>query len=436
METSGNISFAGVIRGLIGVTFILIVCYLLSENRKAISWKVVFAGLSCQFALGIGVIYIPAFYRTFEFLASLFIRVINFSKEGSRFVFGDLVNVDKIGFVFAFQILPAIVFIGALTGLLYYYGIIQLVVRFFARILQRVMKLSGPESLATAANMFLGQSESPLVIKQYLEKMTRPEIFQIMVAGMSMLAGTVLAAYIGFLAGNNPVQQLMFAKHLIAASVMAAPGAIVIAKMLIPQTELFEISTELKTERYDSNVLGAIFHGTGDGLKLAVNVAAMLIVFVALMSLINYIALKIGVWTHLNWLVVNVTGGKYHELSLQLILGYCFAPVMWLIGVCSDDMVITGRLLGEKIILTEFIGYINLGVLKASGAFAEQKSIIIATYFLSGFANFASIGVQIGCIGSLAPGKKALVSSLGIKAMLAGTLASLLSATMIGMLWG
>jgi concentrative nucleoside transporter, CNT family len=436
MEASGNISLAGIIHGLIGVTFILLVCYFLSENRRAISWKVVFAGLLCQFALGIGVIYIPAFYRTFELLASIFIRVINFSKEGSRFVFGDLVDVHKIGYVFAFQVLPAIVFIGALTGLLYYYGIIQWVVRFFAKILQKVLKLSGPESLATAANMFLGQSESPLVIKQYLEKMSRPEIFQVMVAGMSMLAGTVLAAYIGFLAGNDPAQQLIYAKHLIAASVMAAPGAIVIAKMLIPQTGEFESSMVLDKNSQDSNVLGAVFHGTGDGIKLAVNVAAMLIVFVALMALINYFALKIGNWTHLNEVIVRVTGGKYHELSLQLILGYCFAPVMWLVGVCSDDIVITGRLLGEKIILTEFIGYINLGVLKTSGAFAEQKSIIIATYFLSGFANFASIGVQIGCIGSLAPGKKALVSSLGMKAMLAGTLASLLSATMIGMLWG
>ncbi|MDP4210138.1 MAG: nucleoside transporter C-terminal domain-containing protein [Bacteroidota bacterium] len=426
----------GVLRGTVGIAFIIGICYLLSENRKAISWRVVFTGLAAQLMLGLGVIYVPAFYKLFEFIGRLFISVINFSKEGSRFLFGELVNSDKVGIIFAFQILPAIIFIGALTGALYYYGIIQWVVKLLARLLQRLMSISGPESLATSANIFLGQSESPLLIKSYLEKMSRPEIFQVMVAGMSMLAGTVLAAYIGFLGGNDPVQQLIFAKHLIAASVMAAPGAIVIAKILIPHTGEFDRELYLEKSRSETNVLGAIFNGTGDGLKLTINVGAMLIVFVAFVAMFNFIALKIGYWTHLNSYIASITGGRYQELSLQFILGYCFAPVMWVIGICPADMVTTGRLLGEKVMLTEFIGYINLSSLKAAGAFTQQKSVIMATYFLSGFANFASIGIQIGCIGSLAPGKRNMVSELGFKALIAGTLVSLLSACLMGMIIG
>lgn len=427
-------TFIGLVRGLIGIIFIIAICYLLSENRKAISWKIVFAGLAMQFILGVGVIYIPAFYKTFEFIGHIFIHLIAFSKEGAHFIFGDLVNSDKTGFIFAFQVLPVIVFFGALTGVLYYYGIIQRLVGLFAWLLQRIINISGVESLATSANIFLGQSESPLLIKSYLERMSRAEIFQVMVAGMSMLAGSVLALYIGFLGGNNQAQQLLFAKHLIAASVMAAPGAIVVSKIIIPQTENFEKYSKPDKNNTDTNVLSAMFSGTGDGLKLAINVAAILIVFVAFIAAFNYIAFKIGDVTHLNNSIAIATGGKYEVLSIQFLLGYCFAPIMWLIGVSSADIVNTGRLLGEKITFTELIGYMNLSQLKATGAFVQQKSVIMSTYFLSGFANFASIGIQIACIGSLAPGKKTLVSELGFKAMIAGTLTSLLSACMIGMI--
>lgn len=427
-------SLLGLVRGIIGILFIISICYLLSENRKRISWKLVFSGLLIQFILGIGVIYIPAFYTVFDWLGRVFIHLILFSKEGAQFVFGDLVNSDKIGFIFAFQVLPAIVFFGALTGALYYYGIIQKVVGFFAWLFQRVLNISGPESLATSANIFLGQSESPLLIRSYLEGMSRSEIFQVMVAGMSMLAGSVLALYISFLGGNNYAQQVFFAKHLIAASIMAAPGAIVVAKIIIPQTESFQQNSTLEKSKSGSNVLGSIFNGTSDGLKLAVNVAAMLIVFVAFITLFNYIACKIGDLTHLNSSISLATHGKYQSLSLQFILGYCFSPIMWMIGVSPADVSVTGRLLGEKIILTELIGYLHLSELKSAGVFIEQKSIIMSTYMLSGFANFASIGIQIACIGSLAPGKRTLVSHIGFKAMVAGTLTSLLSACMIGML--
>jgi concentrative nucleoside transporter, CNT family len=427
-------SLIGLLRGLIGILFIISICYMLSENRKAISWKLVFSGLLTQFLLGVAIIYIPAFYVVCEFIGKIFIHLILFTKEGAYFVFGDLVNSDKTGFIFAFQVLPAIIFFGALTGVLYYYGIIQKVVGFFAWMLQKIMNISGPESLATSANIFLGQSESPLLIKSYLERMTRSEVFLVMVAGMSMLAGSVLALYIGFLGGNNMAQQLFFAKHLIAASVMAAPGAIVIAKIIIPQTEQFDRSSKLEKENTKSNVLNAVFSGTGDGLKLAINVGAMLLVFVAFIALFNYVALKIGSWTHLNDVIASATGGKYQSLSLQFILGYCFSPIMWLIGISSSDIVNTGRLLGEKVILTELIGYMHLAELKSAGLLVQQKSIIMSTYLLSGFANFASIGVQIACIGSLAPVKRTLVAEIGFKAMVAGTLTSLLSACMIGML--
>jgi concentrative nucleoside transporter, CNT family len=431
-----GISLTGILRGLLGIVFIIGLCYFFSENRKKISWKVVFTGLLLQVLLGIGVIYIPAFYKAFEFIGKLFIGILDFSKEGSRFIFGDLVNSEKTGFIFAFQVLPVIIFFGALTGVLYYYGIVQRLVQFFAWMLQRLMNLSGAESLATSANMFLGQSESPLLIKSYLNTMSRSEIFQLMVAGMSMLAGSVLGAYIGFLGGNNPEHQLIFAKHLIAASVMAAPASIVIAKILIPQDGMLDKRLNIIKTPKQNNVLSALSNGTNDGLKLAVNVAAMLIVFIAFIALFNFVALRVGTWTHLNDFIEKATSGKYHVLSLQLILGYAFSPVMWMIGVCPQDIVLCGRLLGEKIVLTEFIGYLSLSDLKTAGAFAEQKTIIMATYCLSGFANFASIGIQIACIGSLAPEKKDQVSDLGIKAMVAGTFASLLSATWIGLFIG
>lgn len=421
-------------RGLIGIIFILGLCLLLSENRKKISWRVVFLGILAQFLLGIGVIYIPAFYKSFEFIGKIFIYILNFSRDGAHFVFGEMVNSEKSGFIFAFQILPVIIFFGALTGALYYYGIIQRFVKLFAYLLQRLLNLSGAESIATSANMFLGQSESPLLIKNYLNGMSRSEIFLLMSAGMSMLAGSVLGAYIAFLGGNNPTEQLLFAKHLIAASVMAAPGAIVISKMIIPQTEELHKEFHLEKPNKSDSILNAISNGTMDGLKLAINVAAMLIVFIGLISLFNFCTKKVGDWTNINNYISEVTLGKYHELSLQLLLGYVFSPVMWIIGICPKDIVPAGYLLGEKMILTEFIGYLSLADLKSAGVFVQEKSIILSTYFLSGFANFASIGVQIASIGSLAPGKKPLVSQLGIKAMIAGTLVSLLSACFIGIL--
>jgi len=300
----------------------------------------------------------------------------------------------------------------------------------------KFMKLSGAESLSVAGNIFLGQTESPLMIKAYLSKMNNSEILLVMLGGMATLAGGVLAVYISFLGGNDPVQRLLFAKHLLTASVMAAPGAIVVSKILVPQTEKIDSNVIIPREEVGKNVLDAISNGTTQGLRLAVNVAAMLLVFIAFIAMFNYIALKFGNLIHINDWIADVTDGRYNELSLQFILGYIFAPVMWLIGVNGQDITLVGRLLGEKVIMTEFIGYVSLAEMKEAGVFTDSKSIIMATYMLCGFANFASIGIQIGGIGSLVPEKRVLLSRYGMRALLGGTIASLLSATIVGALIG
>lgn len=298
------------------------------------------------------------------------------------------------------------------------------------------MKLSGAEALSVAGNIFLGQTESPLMIKAYLPKMNNSEIMLVMTGGMATLAGAVLAAYIGMLGGNDPVLRLEFAKHLLTASVMAAPGAVIFSKIIVPNPDKVNKDIEVSKDRIGSNVLDAITNGTSEGLRLAVNVGAMLLAFLALIAMFNFIFGKVGAWTGLNEIIAQGTGGRFSELSLQFLLGYIFAPIMWLIGVNPQDILLVGRLLGEKLILTEFIGYISLSELKTAGAFVEQKSIIMATYILCGFANFASIGIQIGGIGALAPNKQVLLSRYGMPALIAGTLASLMSATIIGMILG
>jgi CNT family concentrative nucleoside transporter len=300
----------------------------------------------------------------------------------------------------------------------------------------KIMKLSGAESLSVAGNIFLGQTESPLMIKPYLEKMNKSEILLVMSGGMATLAGGVLAVYIRVLGGGDPVQELIYAKHLLAASIMAAPGVVVISKIVVPQTEEIVKDAVITREKVGKNVLDAVSNGTSEGLKLAVNVAAMLLVFIAMIAMINFIFLKIGDWTSLNAWVADISNGQYEKLSLQFLLGYSLAPLMWLLGVHSADMALVGQILGEKIIMTEFIGYISLGDMKAAGAFTDPKSIIMGTYMLCGFANFASIGIQIGGIGSLAPNQRVLLAKFGMRALLSGTLASLLSATIIGVILG
>jgi CNT family concentrative nucleoside transporter len=388
--------------------------------------------------LAIGILWIPPVQVSFEFVGKLFVKVLDFTYAGTEFLFRSSESgvIEKPLLNFAITILPTIIFFSALTSVLFYFGIIQFVVYGMAWALSKVLRISGAESLSVAGNIFLGQTESPFMIKAYLEKMNRSEMLLVMSGGMATLAGGVLAVYISVLGGTDPVQRLMFAKHLLAASVMAAPGVIVVSKILVPQTEDISKVMKIPREQIGKNVLDAISKGTGEGLKLAVNVAAMLLVFLAFIEMINFIFLKIGDWTTLNAAVANVTNGQYEKLSLEFLLGYTFAPLMWLVGVAVEDITLVGRLLGEKIILTEFVGYLSLADLKAAGSFAESKSVIMATYILCGFANFASIGIQIGGIGSLAPGQRVLLSQFGMRALLAGTLAPLLSATIIGMLLG
>jgi len=433
-----NFSLVKILRGLLGMLVLILIAWLFSSNRGAINWRVVFIGLAIQLILAIGILWIPPVQIFFEFVGKLFVKILDFTYAGTEFLFKSTESgiIEKPLLNFAITILPTIIFFSALTSVLFYFGIIQFVVYGMAWALSRVLRISGAESLSVAGNIFLGQTESPFMIKAYLEKMNRSEMLLVMSGGMATLAGGVLAVYISVLGGTDPVQRLMFAKHLLAASVMAAPGVIVVSKILVPQTKDINKVMKIPREQIGKNVLDAISRGTGEGLRLAVNVAAMLLVFLAFIEMINFVFLKIGDWTSLNDAIAGITNGQYEKLSLEFILGYTFAPLMWLVGVASEDITLVGRLLGEKIILTEFIGYMSLADLKAAGSFAESKSIIMATYILCGFANFASIGIQIGGIGSLAPGQRVLLSQFGMRALLAGTLASLLSATIIGMLLG
>ena len=425
-------------RGALGMVSLIFIAFLFSSNKKAINWKIIGIGLAFQLLIAIGVLKVEFIKSIFEFVGGLFVSVLEFTRAGSKFLFeGLVVDMDTFGFIFAFQVLPTIIFFSALTSVLFYLGIIQKVVKGMAWLLSKALKISGAESLSVAGNIFLGQTEAPLLIKAYLEKMNKSEMLLVMVGGMATVAGAVLAAYIGFLGGDEPMLRLFYAKHLLAASVMAAPGAIVISKILYPQTESIDTAVSVSQEKIGSNFLDAIANGTTEGLKLAVNVGAMLLVFVAFIAMFNGILGWVGNVSSINTWVTNNT--SYQSLSIELILGYAFAPLMWLIGVAKEDMALMGQLLGIKIAASEFIGYIQLRDLKdvANATHLNyEKSIIMATYMLCGFANFASIGIQIGGIGSLAPSQRKTLSRFGIKALIGGSIASLVSATIAGIIIG
>ncbi|WP_036382645.1 NupC/NupG family nucleoside CNT transporter [Muricauda sp. MAR_2010_75] len=425
-------------RGALGMAVLILISFLFSSNRRAINWKTVGIGLALQLLIAIGVLKVPFVQYIFEKIGEVFVSILDFTRAGSQFLFeGLVVDMDTFGYIFAFQVLPTIIFFSALTSVLFYLGIIQKVVKGMAWLLSKSLGISGAESLSVAGNIFLGQTEAPLLIKAYLEKMNKSEILLVMIGGMATVAGAVLAAYIGFLGGDDPVLRLVFAKHLLAASVMAAPGAIVISKILYPQTEAVNTDVKVSSEKIGANILDAIANGTTEGLKLALNVGAMLLVFVAFIAMINGILGWLGDLTTFNsWIAAN---SPYDSFSLEAILGTIFAPLMWLIGVANEDVMLMGQLLGIKLAASEFVGYIQLAELKAVTSdlhFAYNKSVIMATYMLCGFANFASIGIQIGGIGSLAPGQRKVLSEFGMKAVLGGSLASLLSATIAGMILG
>ena len=432
-----GISITSVVRCIIGMCSIIFIAYLLSNNKKRIDWKTIIIGLSSQLIIAVAVLKIDFVRMVSEKIGQGFLAIVTFTNQGSRILFGDLADSSKYGEIFVFQVLPVIIFFSALTSVLYYYRIIQNVVSGLAWMMTKFLNISGQESLAVAGNIFLGQTEAPLLVKGYLNKMNKSEYFLLMTGGMATVAGSVLAAYIGFLGGDDPIQRIEVAKNLIIASVMAAPGAIVISKLMFPQTEEVDKEIEISSDVTGTNLLSAINNGTRDGIKMAVNVGAMLLVFLALIALVNGVFYQIAeVFGLNNWIQENTI---YEAFSLELILGYLFAPLMWLIGVATEDITLMGQLLGVKLAASEFVAYIELASLKDIGSalhLTYQKSVIMATIMLCGFANFASIGIQIGGIGILAPGKSKLLTEIGFKAMIAGTLVSLLSATFVGMLLG
>jgi CNT family concentrative nucleoside transporter len=424
-----------ILRGLIGLLFLIALAWLFSSNRKAVSWPLVIKGVILQIILALLILKVDGVEMVFEYLARGFVKIISFTDFGSDFLFSSFVDGQVASGLlnFAFRVLPTIVFFSALSALLYYIGLLQMVVYAFAWVMKHTLKLSGAESLAVAGNIFLGQTESPLLVKPYLNSMTRSEIMCLMTGGMATIAGGVLASYINFLGGDDPVQKTLFAKHLLTASILSAPAAVVMAKILIPEKETIDKTMKINKEKLGSNVLEAITNGTSDGLKLAVNVGAMLLVFTALIYMGNWILGDlIGHFSGLNEVIASNT--QYDKLSFQFMLGYIGAPVAWMIGVSSSDMVLVGQLLGEKTILNEFYAYVTLGQMKSGGQFVESRSVIMATYILCGFANFASIGIQIGGIGTLIPGRKDLLAKLGVRALFAGTLACLLTAAIVGMM--
>lgn len=432
MLNNTGFSFESVLRGLLGLLSLLAIGYLFSSDRKNINWGQVAKGIGLQIILAVLILKVPFVESGFEFLSRVFTKVVNMAHEGAEFVFGSVVTGDLNPIVknFVTWILPSVIFFSALSALLYYWGILQKFVYLMAVVMKRLMGLSGAESVAAAGNIFLGQTEAPLLVKPYLGRMTKSELMSLMVGGMATIAGGVLAAYIAFLGEGDKVKELFFAKHLLAASIMSAPAAIVFAKIILPEKEKFDKNLEVSKEKLGSNALEAIANGTSDGIRLAANVAAMLIVFISLIALCNYILGITGHYTGLNAVIAK--GGQYNSLSFEFITGYLFSPLAWLMGVPWQDATIIGQLMGEKTILNEFVAYPHLGKLQDE---LTGKSVIMATYVLCGFANFASIGIQVGGIGSLAPERKSELARFGIKSLIAGTLACMMTAVLVGMIY-
>lgn len=413
-----------ILRSLFGIACLILFCFLLSSHRKKIAWKEIFYALSLQIIFAFFVLKVPGVVNIFDFLSSFFVKVLDYTKEGSTFLFGNLVDIKSMGFIFAFQVLPTIVFFSALTTLLYYLGVLQKVVYGCAWVMSKGIKLSGAESLSTAGNIFLGQTEAPLLIKPYLPGMSRSELLCIMIGGMANIAGGVLAAYVGFLGGDDPVQRQMFATHLLCASIMSAPATILVSKLLEPELNRDKIDTKLTMIDVNSgyNAIDAICSGTTEGVSLALNVGAMLLVFTAVMAMANSLIQGVG----------HLLIGPETLWSLQGALSYIFSPLAWIIGVNGEDIGKVGQLLGEKTILNEFYAYGTLAKFKAAQVFENPRSLIIATYALCGFANFASIGIQVGGISQMAPNQRENLSKLGIKALIGGTICTLMTATIVG----
>jgi CNT family concentrative nucleoside transporter len=431
MDTLTNVA-----RGLAGIVVFIGIAWCFSANRRAIPWRLVLTGMVLQVVFGLLVLRVDAVRVGVDAVGRFFVRILDFNEAGARFLFGNLIDASQSwGFLFAFKILPTIIFFSAFTSLLFYLGILQRIVFVFAWIMSKTMKLSGAESLSASANIFLGQTEAPLLIKPYLATMTRSELLAVMVGGMATIAGAVMVAYISMLGGPTEAGQLLFAKHLLTASVLSAPAALLTAKILEPQTEEVNRHLEVPKEKIGSNALEAIANGTTDGLKLAVNVGAMLIVFTAMVAFANWIlSAGLGGWAGLNAWIAETTSGRYTELSLQFVMGLIFAPLAWLMGIDAGSLMVAGQIIGEKTILNEFYAYGTLAKLKESGVLSDPRAQIILTYALCGFSNIASIGILIGGIGALAPNQRPVLAQLGLKALLGGSIACFLTACVAAML--
>ncbi len=430
------------LRGLGGLLFIIGVAYLLSANRKAIDWRLVGIGILIQLTFGLIIGKVPFAQTAFIYVSEKFVTFLSFAAKGAEFLYGDLAKNSNgnpgvkhsLGFLFAFQALPTVIFFSSVTAGLYYLGVLQKIVFGFAWIMARTMRLSGSESLSAAANIFMGQTEAPLLVRPFIPRMTKSELSCLMVGGMATIAGSVLGAYVSFLGGGDPAEQAKFATYLLSASIMNAPAAIVLAKLFLPETEPEKIDRSLKVnkEQIGVNLIDAMASGAADGLKLALNIGAMLLAFIAIIYALNWVLVDfIGAMTGLNEFVVQNTNGAYQGFSLQYILGQVFRVFAFCIGVSWDESLYIGSLLGQKMVINEFVAYLDLANMKAAGILSE-KSIRIATYALCGFANFSSIAIQIGGIGGMAPNRQGDLSKLGLKAMIAASLATMMTATIAG----
>jgi len=425
--------------GIFGLAVLISIAFLFSADKKSIKWMQVGIGVLMQIIFAILVILTPWGAAVFDFIGNIFVKIISFTNEGAEFVFGALANQATfakafdgqpgIGFIFAFQVLPTIIFFSSLMSVLYHLGVMQKIVEGMAWVMAKLLKISGAESISVAANVFIGQTEAPLVVRPYIEPMTRSELLTMMVGGMATIAGGVLAAYVSLLGGVDPAQQIYYAKHLLSASIMAAPATIVIAKMLMPEMQQSKTMGEVKinVEKTSSNAIEAAATGAADGLKLALNVGAMLLAFIALIAMFNYIISSVAT----DWLGLTAQGGK--PITLELILGYVLSPIAWIIGVPWADAINVGSLIGQKVVLNEFIAYLNLSQLIPQGVLSE-RAVLISTYALCGFANFSSIAIQIGGIGGIAPSRRSDIAKFGLLAVLGGSLSTFMTATIAGVL--
>ncbi|HET6782240.1 MAG TPA: nucleoside transporter C-terminal domain-containing protein [Pseudoxanthomonas sp.] len=427
LEGLGRIGF-----GLFGLAVLIGIVFLFSNNRKAVDWKLVVTGITLQIAFAALVLLVPGGREVFDWLGQVFVKILSFVNAGSSFIFGSMMDVKTYGFIFAFQVLPTIIFFAALMGVLYHLNVMQAVVRAMAWAITKVMRVSGAETTSVCASVFIGQTEAPLTVRPYIPKMTESELITMMIGGMAHIAGGVLAAYVGMLGGGDPVQQAFYAKHLLAASIMAAPATLVVAKLLIPETgtPLTRGTVKMEVEKTSSNIIDAAAAGAGDGLRLALNIGAMLLAFIALIALINWPLTWIGEVTGLQAMLGKPT-------DLAMIFGYLLAPIAWVIGVPWQDATTVGSLIGQKIVINEFVAYLQLADIvngKVAGVSLSAEGKLIATYALCGFANFSSIAIQIGGIGGLAPERRSDLARFGLRAVLGGTIATLMTATIAGVL--